>query len=100
MGEHDTTTTGAAARHAVPCDCAGTCTVALVTALEPAGREPQTWYVDLYQHARYRSLGDRARAAWRVLRGRDPWMHQVVLSPERLRGLRDFIDEHLERPAA
>lgn len=79
------------AKLALPCECVGTCGVAVVTVLEPWGDDPMETFIGFHQRAGYETLSQRARAAWRVLRGQDPWLHDVSLSVAQMRELSDFL---------
>lgn len=81
------------AQLSLPCACAGTCSVILVTNLEGFEDEPQTYYVSFFVRAGGGALSHRARRAWAVLRGKDPWLHDVTLNPSQMRELHDFIAE-------
>jgi hypothetical protein len=77
---------------ALPCGCVGTCGVALVTAFEPWGDDPAEAFVSFHQHVGYgQALWWRARTAWRVLRGKDPWTHDVSLDVAQMRDLARFL---------
>lgn len=78
---------------ALPCDCAGTCSIALVTEWEPWEDEPQQFYVDFYAHLNATgNLHYRAGLAWKLLRGKDPYNHGVVFTDKaKVARLRDFL---------
>jgi hypothetical protein len=78
---------------ALPCECAGTCSVALVTSIEGVAEDPHEFYVEFFEHVGRAGLRLQAKAAWRVLRGKDPWTHDVSLSVRQILELRDFIDK-------
>lgn len=82
---------------AVPCDCG--CGAVLVTEFEQWGDEPHQVYVEfsLAYHARLR---ERVRAAWRVVRGREPWLHAVVLQGDGLRDMRRAFTDHADEGAS
>lgn len=77
---------------ALPCVCAGTCSVVLVTEFDGFKDEPQTYYFSFFIRASEASLRNRMRRAWGVLRGKDPWLHDITLNPSQMAELRDFID--------
>lgn len=80
----------------LPCDCVGTCGVALVTHIEPHGDEPAQFTVDFFAHVGWGTGGwrDRLRVAWRVIRGGEPWAHAIVLTPETATALAAFLARH------
>lgn len=78
---------------ALPCDCAGTCTVMLVSELGAWGNDPQEIYVDFYEHLTLSgSVRKRVRLAWQVLRGKEAVDHGLVFDEaEKLWRLVDFL---------
>lgn len=82
----------------LPCDCAGTCSVALVTEYEEYGDEPQEFFVEFYVRPVQYRLRDRVRYAWRMLRKAtfiDPNCCLSWSGPEQPEKLRDFLNEKL-----
>lgn len=81
----------------LPCDCAGSCTVAVVTEFEQTDKDRGETFVEFYEHpcAQF-TLRRRLRVAWQVARGRDPWTHGICLmDPTKVRQLADFLTESL-----
>lgn len=64
---------------AVPCSCVGNCGVVLVTDMQPFGDDPHVAFVEFFQSYQSHTMRHRLRAAWRVLRGKDPWIHDICL---------------------
>lgn len=82
---------------AIPCSCAGSCTVALITECEDD--DPDV-FVEMYEHVQCQQRWrDRVRVAWAVVRGREPFTHGVALTGEQLAALRDFLNETTEAAA-
>ena len=48
-------------------------------------------YLDVYTAPRP-GLRHRLRAAWRVARGKDPWVDTLVFGPKQVAQLRAFLD--------
>lgn len=69
---------GAITKTAIPCACVGSCGCVVLIDLEAWGDEPHQVYVEfsLGYRGRFR---DRIKAAWRIVRGRNPWFHSVCL---------------------
>lgn len=74
---------------AIPCDCG--CSAVLVWEFEPWGDEPHEIIVEISVTWWAGRLRNRLRAAWRVLRAKDPWMHSVVLQGEGIEQLRRAV---------
>lgn len=72
-------------RSACQCDCG--CGAVLVTRFDQWGDEPEQVYAE-FSLAYHGGVRERLRAAWRVVRGKDPWLHSVVLQDDGLRGMR------------
>lgn len=53
--------------------------------------EPHHMYVEFSVTFPAGRLRNRLRAAWRVVRGKDPWMHSVVLREEGVDQLRKAV---------
>ncbi len=79
-------------RIAIPCDCAGTCTILVFEEIDLEG--PQVWVEHYKAHPRLRWRG-RLKVLWTVLRGREADIEDMVLRDEELRRLRGWIDERL-----
>lgn len=83
---------------ALPCDCAGTCGIALMMEFAPFKEDPQEFFVEFYTAPR--ATGDlrhRLRHAWAAIRNKEPYMHAVCwTNPEQPRRLRDWLTERLE----
>lgn len=75
-------------KQVVPCACSGTCAVVLVTDIEAWGDEPHHVYVEFYAQMSG-GLRSRLRAAWRIVRGKDPWLHAICLEEESVRQMRE-----------
>lgn len=86
---------------ALPCDCAGSCSIALITEIDWWNDDPSDFFVEFYTAvSRQRRFRDRLRVAWGALRNREPWIHDVSWTgPEEIRQLRDFLSKALEDPA-
>ena len=78
----------------VPCDCH--CSVILVTEFEQWGDDPQQFNIDFY--TKYKSkpyFRDRIKNIWAILRGKEVIDDEIVLSPEHIRELMKFFNEHI-----
>jgi len=73
---------------AIPCGCGCGCVV-LVDC--PWGDEPRELYVE-FSLAFHAGLRYRLRACWRVLRGKDPWLHCVALEADGIQKLKEALD--------
>ena len=73
---------------AVPCACG--CGVVAVTHVEQHGEEPREAYVEFYESYRG-GISGRLRAAWRVVRGKDPWLHCIALDADGIGKLRGAL---------
>lgn len=74
------------------CMCSGTCTVAVVAIAEGDDEDPAFSDVSFYEHVcAGPSLRRRARTAWAVLRGRDPYTHGLLLTMEESHELGLFL---------
>lgn len=71
---------------AVPCDCG--CGVVLVTRFDPWGDEPEEVFVEFFEAYQVSGLRNRLRAAWRVVRGKEPWLHSICLQAEGIAEMR------------
>lgn len=79
---------------AIPCSCG--CSVVVVMEFEQFGDDPQQFFVEFFTAYREKdSRRARWQAAWRVFRGKDPWLHDVCLDPTEIAKLRDFLSERL-----
>lgn len=74
---------------AIPCDCG--CEAVLIWEFEPWGEEPHQVYVDFIVGLPIGGLRGRVKAAWRIVRGKDPWLHSIVLQDEGIEQLRHAI---------
>lgn len=85
---------------ALPCDCAGTCSIALVMEFEARDDEPQEFFVEFYTsvgHGRG-DWRDRLRIAWGVLRKKEPYVHSLCWTdPTQPEALRDFLNDKLPK---
>jgi len=70
------------------CGCG--CGAVLVWDFEAWGDEPEQVYVE-FALAFPDNLRNRLRAAWRVARGKEPWLHSVVLQHGELERFREFV---------
>lgn len=52
------------------------------------------WYAEVYTLPRPNTLRHRLKTAWRIARGKDPWMDSLVFSPQTLGEMREFLDKH------
>jgi hypothetical protein len=88
-------------QHTIPCDCVGTCGVALVTDFEPFDDEKPEMFIEMFEHiSGAGSLRHRLKVAWKVARGRDPWSHGVCIQNRaKVTDLRDFLTECLDATA-
>lgn len=82
---------------ALPCDCAGTCGIALFMEFEASKDDPQEFFVEFYSAPLHgRSLRWRLKHAWAAIRDKEPYMHAVCWTtseqPERLR---DWLTKRL-----
>lgn len=83
-----------AERLILPCECAGTCSFAVL--YEPIdwgdGERDENFYVEFYEVVRPkgRPVRDRIRLAVAVLRGRERWTHGLMLSAESVRRMHEF----------
>lgn len=73
----------------LPCMCTGECSIVHITEWDD---DDPAFYVESYQHISYQPrLRDRARIAWAVVRGREPYTHGVMLSVEDAHRLGEFL---------
>jgi len=78
---------------ALPCQCAGTCTIALILEFDSFQDEPLHWWVDMY------TTGGNARnwrwkfsQFWKILRNKDDaYRHGVLLYEPQIKELQEFI---------
>jgi hypothetical protein len=84
-------------RLALPCDCVGTCGIALFMEYEQQGDYPQEFFVEFYTAPLAgRNLRSRLKHAWGAIRNREPYAHAVCwTSPEQPERLRDWLIEKL-----
>lgn len=71
---------------AVPCDCG--CEAVLIWEFDQWGDEPHHVVVDLIVGYYAASFRARAKAAWQVLRGKDPWLHSMCFQDEAIGQIR------------
>lgn len=76
--------------HRTACGCECGCGAMLVTFFEQWGDEPEDLYLDV-SVAYHGTLRHRARAAWRILRAKDPWLHGMMFQGETLKRFREAI---------
>lgn len=75
----------------VPCTCG--CAIVAVIEFDPFEDDPQMYFAEFYTATRPgASRWERFKAAWRVVRGNDPWMHSVCWDANAVKELRDFLD--------
>jgi hypothetical protein len=79
---------------AIPCSCG--CSVLVIMEWDAFQDEPQQFFVEFFTAVDPRaSRRERISAAWRVLRGKNPWLHDVALDPNAIAELRNFINKNL-----
>lgn len=76
-------------KSAIPCDCG--CECVIVWEWEEWGDEPHQVWVDFSVAYPADRLRARLKAAWRVIRRKDPWLHSIVLQDEGLEQFRRAI---------
>ena len=84
-------------RIALPCHCAGTCTIVVFEEIDLD--QPEVW-VEHYRAWPRLGWRDRLKVAAAVLRGREHAVDGVVLHDEELGRLRDWLDERLASRAS
>lgn len=75
-------------RHAVPCECG--CDCVLITEFDQWGDDPEQVIVEFGVANNVVGFRHRAGIAWKILRGKDPWMHGVALQGETLAQMREI----------
>lgn len=75
----------------VGCMCAGTCSIVQVTEWEWDDEDNEIWVAMYEAVRRRRRFRDRLRVVWGVLRNREPYTHDLCLSPEDARALGRFL---------
>lgn len=82
----------------IPCECAGTCELAMITYIESEDDDWRhegwylTWFVTLRQGA---PLRERIRQAWKMLWKKDHWIHDIVISRKSAAELCDWLTKTL-----
>lgn len=77
-------------RLALPCNCAGNCTILFVTEWEDD--DGPEFNLSLYEHVQCQPRWrDRIRVAWAVLRGREPYTHGLLLGDAQGQALARFL---------
>lgn len=76
----------------LPCQCVWSCTIAAVWELNDDAEEFPQFGIDFYEHVHcQRKVRDRLRVMWQVLRGREPYVHGLVLSRDQGHELATFL---------
>lgn len=79
---------------AIPCNCG--CSVVLVMEFEELGDHPQEFVTEFFTAMDLKgSRRIRWQTAWRILRGKDPWLHDVCLDSKAMGELQDFLAKKL-----
>lgn len=81
----------------VPCDCVGTCSYLVLEKFEwKNSADPDDWYAEFYSCGPWQSrLRHRAKAAWKLLRGKDHYLHCLYMEPASARKLRDWLADNV-----
>lgn len=66
----------------VPCDCAGSCSIMLVSEWDGDEEFPEHTSIDFYVQHREDTWRQRLKAAWASLRGKGGYYHGIVTTPE------------------
>lgn len=83
---------------AIPCECG--CSVVMVWEFEQWRDEKHHVCVDWSVSFAEGRLRNRLRAAWRIVRGKDPWMHSIVLYEDGIDQLRAVLTNGGAPPVA
>lgn len=76
----------------VPCDCG--CENVLIWEFEPWGDEPHQVYVEFTAAYPADRLSQRLKAAIRILRRKDPWVHSITLQQEGIEQMRAAMSHY------
>lgn len=71
------------------CECG--CAVLCLDWFPPFKDEVAEGYMDVYTHPRANGFRSRLKMAWRILRGKDPWVDAVVFGPKQVAELQGFL---------
>lgn len=77
-------------KHAIPCSCVSTCGVALIMEIEGMDSEPSAYYGEFFMSYQG-GLRGRLRTAWRVVRGKSPWLHSIAIDPTEIAALHAWL---------
>lgn len=81
---------------AIPCTCG--CGVLVIVEFDQYGEDPQEFFVEFFTSPDPRiSRRQRLATAWRVLRGREPWLHDVNLGPHEMNDMKAFLERTLPK---
>jgi hypothetical protein len=81
-------------RHILECDCVGTCGFLVIDVWDDPDLEI---FAEFYSAGPWtHRLRTRAKAAWKLLRGKDHYLHALALNNAKLGALRDFLNDVLE----
>lgn len=75
----------------VPCDCAGSCSALFVAEWDDPG-EGSTTFIEFYASHRDDTWRQRIKAAWAAVRGKSPYYHDIVVTPDQARLLGEFLN--------
>jgi hypothetical protein len=88
---------GAERQLIVPCDCVGACECLFVAEWDE-GEGNENWQsFEFYSSYRVDTWRQRLKAAWLSLRGKQPFYHDIVTTPEQGRELGEWLLETLQR---
>lgn len=79
---------------AIPCQCG--CSVVVFVEFEAIGDDPQEFYAEFYTMV-CPSFWERFKTAWKVFRGKDHYLHDLVMDKDSLTEVRDFLDKNLPK---
>lgn len=71
------------------CECG--CAILCLDWFPPFKDEKAEGYMDVYTRPADTRLGNRLRMAWRMVRGRDPWVDALVFGPRQAAQLQGFL---------
>lgn len=75
----------------IPCNCG--CSIVVIIEFDEFEDNPQEFFAEFYTAMRpNETRRSRLLAAWRVLRGRDPWLHDVCWDADAVKALHEFLN--------
>lgn len=83
----------------IPCSCG--CSILVIVEFDAINEDlPQEFWAEFFTSVDPKAnRRSRWSAAWRILRGKNPWIHDVCMDPRALADLRDFLNRNLAKSA-